>query len=225
MTVRERVGDEEYAGVVRAFGVDPGPGGSGGTEPGVAHERLLSTLAGSERGVDATEPDDRPPREQFARAVSTLGYDLRVEDAGESVEVVLGAGECTRRTTVDDVDDPAALAGVVESRLFPGESHTFLALAGEGRRLLLLDRERLARLRRRRGPRVRAFGRPVLAAEHPAGDGRLPEGRSPDGTDAPPVETPDPAGPSVDGSDPTPGEGAAGSRLDGVVETLVGLLR
>lgn len=147
-------------------------------------DRLRGVLARSDRGIQAPrEYWSQAPAFQLSEVLEPFGYDVSFEPVGDDVDeqfrIVLRGGPTTgtREMTFSypdsehGTDNYPALVHAVETRLLPEPDLRFVRLSDDGDdpwRFVLVERGRLAKLRKVYGDRVEVFDRPLLAADQPA---------------------------------------------------------
>jgi len=143
---------------------------------------LVETLTQSRRGISATASYwNYAPEVHLDEVFEPYGCSVTFRDAahggdGASVEIDLedaGGSSHTMRFEYPDTplgdDNLPALLDAVERELLADTDLAFALLSDIDRRwrVVLLESDRLAELRRRRGDRIEFAGRPLLAADQP----------------------------------------------------------
>jgi len=194
--------------------------------------RLVETLTQSRRGISATASYwNYAPEVHLDEVFAPYGCSVTFRDAahgngGASIEIELeDAGGTTHRMRFEYPDTPLgddnlpALLDAVEDELLASTDLTFALLTGIDRRwrVVLLEADRLAELRRRRGDRIEFAGLALLREDQPEAfaDGETP---------AVYPRANDPrAGVAPSRSDPDPGATAdATELLDGESTAVIG---
>jgi len=145
--------------------------------------RLVETLTQSRRGISATASYwNYAPEVHLDEVFEPYGCSVTFRDAvhggdGASVEIELedaGGSIHTMRfeypdTPLDD-DNLPALLDAVETELLASTDLSFALLSGIDRRwrVVLLESDRLAELRRRHGDRIEFAGLPLLCEDQPS---------------------------------------------------------
>lgn len=160
-----------------------------GLDASALTDRLHRTLAKSQHGIDAPrEYWSHAPQIHLEEVLDPYGCDVRLrDDAGSPLSRASDDGEIeiavrdratgeVRRTTFRYPEHPLgtdnypALIAAVEDDILAPTSLTLVMLADRGRgwQFVLLEEDRLARLRERLGDRIAPFGEPLLHEDDPA---------------------------------------------------------